>query len=184
MSEIWKAVQRQVGVAADGVPGPATANAVAKALGLHSAMDSRGISDKGLAALKSFEGLKLNAYPDPGSGGAPWTIGYGHTGPEVKPGLVISQRQADAYLKGDVSRFETAVRRLAPNTTPGQFDALVSLAYNIGENALANSTLLRLHNEGKYAESAAQFHAWRFASGKELPGLVKRRAVERALYEG
>ena len=55
-------------------------------------------SDRGLALIKSFEGCELTAYPDPGSGGDPWTIGYGHSWPVVVPGLTIDQNQADDYV--------------------------------------------------------------------------------------
>jgi len=146
----------------------------------------RSISKKGLDLIKQSEGCKLTAYPDPGTGGAPWTIGYGHTGPEVKKGLVWTQAQADSALADDVSRFADGVSALlgsAP-TTQGQFDAMVSLAYNIGLGNFRESTLLRLHKEGDYAGAANQFARWRFAAGKELPGLVKRRAAEAALYWG
>ena len=74
------------------------------------------LTPAGYRLIQSWEGCRLQAYPDPASGGAPWTIGYGHTGPEVKPGLVISQEQADAWFKSDVARFESAVDRcLLPN---------------------------------------------------------------------
>lgn len=152
---------------------------------INSALDGgRTISAAGLALIKQYEGCKLTAYPDPGTGGAPWTIGYGHTGPEVKKGLTITQAQADAYLAADVAQFEMAVRGLCPVTTQGQFDALVSLAFNIGSGALSSSTLRKKHFAGDYAGAAAEFPKWRFAGGKELPGLVKRRGAERALYEG
>lgn len=145
-------------------------------------MTDKHINDEGLRLIKNAEGLRLKAYPDPGTGGDPWTIGYGHTGPEVKPGTVISSGQADAYLKADLATFEAAVAKLCPVTTDNQFSALVSFAFNLGAENLRTSTLRRLHNEGKYAEAQAQFGRWNKAAGRVLPGLTKRRADEAALY--
>lgn len=141
----------------------------------------RRISTEGLEAIKRHEGVRLTAYPDPGSGGEPWTIGYGHTG-GVKKGQTITQSQADAFLVNDVKRFEEAVNRLAPKTTQGQFDALVSFAFNLGEGNLAKSTLLKKHNAGDYAGAKAEFGKWINASGRRLPGLVTRRADEAERY--
>lgn len=145
-------------------------------------MTNKRINDAGLKLIKDAEGLRLAAYPDPGTGGDPWTIGYGHTGPEVKKGMVISSGQADAYLKADVARFEQAVAQLCPVTTDNQFSALVSFAFNLGPENLRTSTLRRLHNEGDYAGAQAQFGRWNKAAGRVLPGLTKRRAAEAALY--
>lgn len=138
------------------------------------------ISKAGLDLIKQFEGLYLNAYRCPA--GVP-TIGYGHTA-GVAMGQTITQQQADDYLRRDVRQFERAVSRLARvPLTQGQFDALVSFAFNLGEGALAQSTLLRLLNAGDYAGAAAQFDRWNKAGGRVLPGLVRRRAAERALFE-
>lgn len=136
----------------------------------------------GLKIIKDAEGLRLNAYPDPGTGGAPWTIGYGHTGPDVHPGLTITSERATELLAADLARFELAVSSLCPVTTENQFSALVSFAYNLGPGALKGSTLCRLHNEGRYIEAAAQFQRWNKAAGQVLPGLTKRRGAEAALY--
>jgi lysozyme len=89
------------------------------------------ISEKGLALIRQFEGLRLTAYPDPATGAQPWTIGYGHTG-NVKPGQVITQEQADAFLRQDCARFAAGVSATAGKCTQGQFDALCSFAYNLG----------------------------------------------------
>lgn len=144
----------------------------------------RKISDKGVALIKEFEGLRLKAYPDPATNGDPWTIGVGHTGPNVRPGLVITEAQADDFLRKDVGRFEKAVNRLAPITTQDQFDALVSLAFNVGEGNLASSTLLRMHNAGNYDGASNQFARWNKAAGKVMTGLTRRRAAEAKLYRG
>jgi lysozyme len=119
------------------------------------------ISDAGLRFIKAHEGLRLEAYPDPGTGDKPWTIGYGHTGPDVVPGLRITAERAEELLRADVARFEAAVTRLVtvPLSQP-QFDALVSFAFNTGEGALARSTLLRMLNAGDYAGAGEQFDKW------------------------
>lgn len=138
------------------------------------------ISKAGLDLIKQFEGLYLKAYRCPA--GVP-TIGYGHTA-GVAMGQTITQQQADDYLRRDVRQFERAVSRLVTvPLTQGQFDALVSFAFNLGDGALAQSTMLRLLNAGDYTGAAAQFDRWNKAGGRVLPGLVRRRAAERALFE-
>ncbi len=138
-------------------------------------------SQKGLDLIKSFEGLRLSAYKCPAD---VWTIGYGTTA-GVKPGQTITKERAEELLRDDVKRFEDQVLRLVKvPLTQGQLDALVSFTYNLGAANLGNSTLLRLLNAGDYKGAAAQFDRWTNAGGKELPGLVKRRAAERALFEG
>lgn len=178
MSDLWKSIQRHVGVTADGVPGSQTARAIADALGLAGEVK---ISERGLDLIKEHEGLRLTAYPDPASGGDPWTIGYGSTR-GVKRGMTITKEQADQRLRQDVQEAESAVSRLIPIRTQGQHDALVSFVFNLGANSLKESTLRRLHNEGNYAAAANEFARWKFAAGKVMPGLVRRRADEKALY--
>lgn len=139
------------------------------------------ISETGLALIRQFEGLRLSAYRCPA--GIP-TIGYGTTA-GVKMGDTITKERAEELLREDVKRFEAQVLRLVKvPLTQGQFDALVSFVYNLGAGNLSNSTLLRLLNAGDYKGAAAQFDRWVYASGKRLSGLVKRRAAERALFEG
>lgn len=139
------------------------------------------ISETGLALIRQFEGLRLAAYRCP-AGIA--TIGYGSTA-GVKMGQTITSARAEELLREDVRQFEAAVSRLVKvPLTQGQHDALVSFAFNLGAKALEKSTLLRLLNAGDYSGTAAQFDRWVYASGKKLPGLVKRRAAERALFEG
>ncbi|UJB32647.1 MULTISPECIES: lysozyme [Chromobacterium] len=138
------------------------------------------ISANGVKLIQQFEGLRLKAYQD---AVGVWTIGYGHTGPDVTPGLVISQAQADALLARDLNRFETGVSRLVSvPLNQNQFDALLSFSYNLGLGSLQNSTLLRLLNQRDYAGAAAQFPRWNKAGGKVLPGLTRRRAAEQALF--
>ncbi|HXG01499.1 MAG TPA: lysozyme [Bacteroidota bacterium] len=112
-----------------------------------------------------------------------WTIGYGHTG-GVKEGDRITLQQAEELLKQDLERFEECIRRSV--TVPlnqNQFDALVSFAFNVGCMALENSTLLRKLNAGDYAGAAQEFGKWVKSRGVILPGLIKRRDAERALFE-
>lgn len=144
----------------------------------------RTMSDAGIAALKGYEGVRLSAYPDPATGGAPWTIGVGHTGVDVRKGLTITEARADELLREDLARFEAGVNAAAPKATQGQFDALVSLAFNIGLGNLQSSTLLRKHNAGDYDGAAAQFAVWNRAAGKVMPGLTKRRLSETRMYKG
>jgi lysozyme len=130
---------------------------------------------------EQFEGLRLTAYQD--SVGV-WTIGYGHTGSDVRPGLTITQEQAGALLQQDVAGAVAAVNRLVTVTlTQNQFDALVDFTFNEGQGNLASSTLLRELNAGNTAGAAAQFLVWVYAGGVQLPGLVKRRQAEAALFQ-
>lgn len=138
-------------------------------------------SENSLALIRQAEGLRLRAYKCPAG---VWTIGYGTTA-GVKEGQIITRERAEELLRDDVKRFEDQVLRLVKvQLTQGQLDALVSFTYNLGAANLGNSTLLRLLNAGDYKGAAAQFDRWTKAGGKELPGLVKRRAAERALFEG
>ena len=141
----------------------------------------RRTNDAGVALIKSFEGLRLKAYPDPATGGEPITVGYGHTG-GVKLGQTITEAQADAFLRADLERFERAVDDMAPVATDNQFAAMVSLAFNVGEANLRGSTLLKKHRLGDYAGAQQEFAKWRMAAGKVMAGLVRRRAAEAALY--
>ncbi|WP_312623286.1 lysozyme [Pseudomonas juntendi] len=138
-------------------------------------------SQRGLSLIKSFEGLRLQAYQD--SVGV-WTIGYGATR-GVKAGMKISKEQAERMLLNDVQRFEPEVQRLI--TVPlsqNQWDALMSFTYNLGPANLESSTLRRLLNAGNYASAAEQFPRWNKAGGQVLAGLVHRRAAERDLFLG
>lgn len=130
------------------------------------------------------EGCKLHAYPDPGTGADPWTIGFGATGPGIRAGVVWTPQQANDRLKSDLALFGERVSALIGNapTTQGQFDALTSFAYNVGARNLASSTLLKLHKAGDYKAARNEFGKWTKAAGKVLPGLVTRRAAEAALY--
>lgn len=140
------------------------------------------LSQRGIDLIKQFEGYSSKAYPDPATGGAPWTIGYGTT-KGVKPGMIITAEQAEKMLRDDVAKFESGVSALLKvPTTQGQFDAMVSLAYNIGLGNFGKSTLLRKHNEKCYSCAAGQFPVWNRAAGKVMNGLTRRRNAERDMY--
>lgn len=144
-------------------------------------------SEKGIRLIKLFEGCRLTAYPDPGTGGDPWTIGYGWTHPvdgkPVRPGMTIDEVTADRLLKTGLVGYENDVLKVVRvKLTQGQFDALVSFAYNVGSRALSTSTLLKKLNTGDYAGAADEFLRWNKAGGKVLNGLTRRREAERALF--
>lgn len=138
-------------------------------------------NDAGLALIKRAEGLRLDSYRCP-AGVA--TIGYGHTGPDVRIPMTITPGMAERLLHDDVSRFETGVTACIGNapTTSNQFSACVSLAYNIGLGNFATSTVLKQHKAGNYANAANAFLKWNKGGGNVLPGLVARRENERELY--
>lgn len=134
----------------------------------------------GIPLIKRFEGCRLAAYICPAG---VLTIGYGHTGADVRRGQVISQVQADTLLARDYARFEIAVRRLVHvAVTDNQLGALVSFAFNVGTGNLQKSTLLRMLNAGDRLGAANQFKRWNRAGGRVLEGLTTRRAAERSLF--
>lgn len=131
------------------------------------------------ALIREFEGRYLQAYRCPA--GIP-TIGVGHTH-GVRMGDTCSVEQADVWLTEDLQDAEAAVNTLVKvPLTQEQFDALVSFAFNLGRTALAESTLLILVNKGSFKAAAEQFDRWVYSKGKKLPGLVRRRAAEKALF--
>lgn len=139
-------------------------------------------SNNGLALTEQFEGCRLSAYQDQVG---VWTIGYGHTGPGVGPGLTITQDQANALLLSDIAAAASYVNQTV--TVPiqqNQFDALVDFAFNLGRAALGNSTLLRLVNAGNFAGAEAQFPLWDHAGGQVVAGLLRRRQAEAAMFQG
>lgn len=141
---------------------------------------------KAIKLIKKWEGCRLVAYPDPATGGAPWTIGYGATGPGIKRDVTWTKAQADARLADDVERFMLGVRKMLKQpATDTQLAAMISLAYNIGLVNFSTSTLRRKFNAGDMCGAAAQFTVWNKA-GKPLrvmPGLDNRRADERRVFE-
>ena len=149
----------------------------------------RSTGAAGIALIKRFEGCarrrpdgQFEAYHDPGTGAEPWTIGWGATGPGIARGTVWTRQQCDARLEHDLARYAAQVEAVLDGcpTTQNQFDALVSFHYNTG--AIATATLTRKHKAGDYAGAAREFDRWCNAGGRKMPGLVRRRAAESALY--
>ena len=141
-------------------------------------------SETGVALIKRFEGLELQAYQDIAG---IWTIGYGHTGPDVKPGQKISEREAEELLRRDLKPREEAVSRLVSvGLNQNEFDALVSFIYNVGIEAFRKSTARRRLNAGDRV-GAAEALTWfnKATVGgvlRAVTGLTRRRAAERALF--
>lgn len=152
-------------------------------LATESTRPSARVSTEARALIKGAEALHLTAYLCPAS---KWTIGWGHTGPEVHRGMTITLAQAEALFEEDLDKHGAIVARLCPRTTDPQFSALTSLVFNIGEGNFAKSSVRRLHNLGDYASAAVAFNLWIKArvNGKlkVLRGLVNRRSAEAALY--
>lgn len=143
-------------------------------------VEARRLSPEGLALVKRFEGLCLSAYRD---AVGVWTIGYGSTR-GVQGGMVITEVEAEARLRRDLEEAEQWVELLCEvPLTQGQFDAMVSFTFNLGPGALGKSTLLKKVNAGDYAGASFEFGRWVKAGGEVLPGLVRRRAAERALFD-
>jgi GH24 family phage-related lysozyme (muramidase) len=155
----------------------------------------RTIGPTGIALVKRFEGCArlrtdglIEAYPDPGTGAEPWTIGWGATGQDhfnggrIGPQTRWTQAQCDTRLAQDLARFaaEVAAAIGTAPTTQGQFDALISFHYNTG--AIGRATLTRKHVAGDHQGAAHEFARWKRAGGRVLQGLVRRRAAEVELY--
>lgn len=146
----------------------------------------RRINAEGLAKIKQWEGLRLKAYLDAADPPV-WTIGYGHTSqagpPVVKPGMTITNEEAETVLRNDLAKFEAAVERLVKvPLTDNQFAALVSFTYNVGEGNLAKSTLLKKLNKGDYDAVPVELMKWTRAGNARPKGLVNRRSTEAALW--
>lgn len=141
-------------------------------------------SDKGIAFIKSFETLRLQAYK-PVRTEKYYTIGYGHYGPDVIPGMVITEPEAEALLQTDLVDFEICVNRSTAgwNLRQCQFDALVSFTFNVGVNAFQNSTLLKLIKQGASEKAIRdEFARWCYSDGRVLKGLQRRRQAEADMY--
>ena len=137
----------------------------------------RKINDRGLTLLKDFEKCRLQSYQD--SGGV-WTVGWGHTGPEVTQGMTYTQQQADAQLQKDLEKFYFLDHYLSEIVNENQYSALVCLAYNIGLSAIRTSTLLKKINNGD--NPSKEWLQWNHVHGKVVDGLTRRRQAELDLY--
>jgi lysozyme len=142
------------------------------------------INDAGLKLIKSFEGLHLMAYICPAG---VWTIGYGHTR-NVQEGSVINESEAESLLLEDLQEAESVVANLVTvNLNENEFSALVSFVFvesrrNVSSGQLSKSTLLKMLNDGDRQGAADQFLRWDKAGKEKLPGLVRRRVLERRLF--
>lgn len=136
---------------------------------------------KNIDLIKKHEGLRLKAYlPTPND---VWTIGYGHTR-NVRPGQVISQSQAEDFLRQDLDWVENSLNKsVKVPLKQNQYDALASLVYNIGATNFQSSTLLRKLNTGDYKGASEQFLVWNKQKGRTLKGLVKRRQEEKDYFD-
>ena len=140
------------------------------------------ISEAGKQFIKSFESCRLQAYPDPGTGGQPYTCGWGSTF-GVCHDSTWTQAYADQRFDNEVSKFAQGVEdRVHVPLTQNQFDALTSFAFNLGLRNLAGSTLLQDLNALNYIGAADEILRWNRAAGKVMPGLTRRRVAERELF--
>jgi lysozyme len=163
--------------------------------------DDLHIGQDGQEVCHYFEQCRLKAYPDPASplarairakhptaglSGAPWTIGWGDTGPDVVEGLEITQHEADErFARRMADEFEPAVKReVRFKLTQKQFDALVSIFYNAGVTNMGRSTMVRVLNFGDYSGAADEFPRWNKAGGIVMKGLQRRREAERLVFLG
>jgi len=138
-------------------------------------------SKSGLSLTESCEGCRCDAYQDVSG---VWTIGYGHTGPDVHAGLCITEQQAEAMLAQDISGAADFVNRsVTVPLTQDEFDGLVDFVFNIGTGAFEKSTMLVDLNAGNFAAAAAQFQVWDHAGGKVVAALLQRRNEEAQLFE-
>lgn len=142
-------------------------------------------SDNGIAHIKEFEGFRGKRYLCPAN--KP-TIGYGHVIVDSERATLwnveLTEDQATKLLMKDLVRFEDAVSAMVVvPLTQGQFDALVSFAYNLGEAKLRSSTLLKLLNAGDYEGARKQINRWVYSNGKKLDGLIRRRAREAEMFQ-
>lgn len=138
------------------------------------------ISEAGINCIRAHEGLRLAAYQDERG---IWTIGYGHTGPDVHEGMTITEQEANELLMKDVQTAEEAVDRLVKiGLSQGMFDALCDFVFNVGEGAFAKTTLLKHLNAGDYMSIPALLRDWCHVDGKVSDGLLARRNAEVALW--
>lgn len=138
------------------------------------------ISKNGIDLIKKFEGCRLTAYKCPSG---VYTIGYGHTS-GVEKGQKITQKQAEAYLREDVAKFENGVNKyVSVPLTQNQFDALVSFSFNCGLTAFKNSTLRKKLNAKDYTGASKELLRWNKAGGVVLDGLKRRRNAEKDLFD-
>ena len=130
--------------------------------------------------VAKYEGTVLRSYRDPVG---IVTACTGHTGPELKIGQTYTRQQCEDMLYKDLAKHADALACVSQPLTDGQRAAFVSFAFNVGEGAFCGSTLVRKANAGDFDGACAELSRWTYAGGKQLPGLIKRRAAERQLCE-
>ena len=145
------------------------------------------MSARGLALLKSFEGFRPEAYPDPATGGEPWTIGFGSThladGTKVHKGMKITEAEGEELLRATLARYEKAVLEAVQHPlTQNKFDACVSLCYNVGPANFHHSSVREHADHGRMRDAANAFLLWDKANHHVMPGLHRRRVAERELF--
>lgn len=137
-------------------------------------------SKDGLRLTEQFESCRLTAYKDVKG---IWTIGWGHTGAIVRPGLTITQAQADQLLADDINWANNVVNGLVhASLTQGEHDALVDFVFNVGSGNFASSTMLKWLNEKNMVMAALEFEKWDKAAGKAVAGLLRRREAEQLMF--
>lgn len=140
--------------------------------------------DEAFKFISKEEGCRLMAYPDPISGGDPWTIGYGATGPGIHKGVTWTQDMADFDLRDRIKGIGGYIDSLVKvSLSCGQKVALADFIYNLGLNAFIHSTLLKVLNNGDYTSAAAQLLRWDHAGSREVDALKERRQREKQLFE-
>lgn len=135
--------------------------------------------------VAKWEGLRYRAYPDPATGGAPWTVCYGHTGPDVIRGKGYTKAECDALLEADMAVADATVRRCIPVPMLRHVEAaLTSLVFNVGPRAVCGSTIQRKAMANDWPGACAAIDQWKYAAGRVMRGLELRRADERRTCEG
>jgi lysozyme len=132
--------------------------------------------------IKRFEGCRLSAYPDPATGEAPWTIGYGCTGTGIQSGVTWSQEEADSELALRLKYLAGSVANHVSGLNDNEFSAIVAFTYNVGIGNLLSSTLLKMVQDDDIEGASQQFLAWDKAAGKVMQGLLNRRQAEMELF--
>ena len=152
------------------------------------------VSQAGIDLIKEFEGCHLQAYPDPKTGGDPWTIGWGATGPDIYKGLVWTQEQADERLLKDIEAREAIVNQyVTVPLTQGMFNATVSILCNVGFGSSTRNGIIRLKsgepstllaklNAGDYEGAANEFGRWISPGSPVERGLKRRRGAEVEMF--
>lgn len=143
-------------------------------------MNNFKYSQNGIMLTESFEGLRLDSYQDVAG---VWTIGYGHTGSDIKQSMTITEDQAQTLIESDIASSVACVNSAVKvNINQNQFDALVDFTFNEGRGSFLRSTLLTLLNMGDFLGASGQFQKWIYAGGEVQPGLIRRRDAEAALF--